>query len=172
VNGASQKVLPWVFVAFQPQHFVICSRVEFSAVSALRQAFQLWELTEKRGEGEQIVRLFQFLPFQGLPDCLSKNVTLLLLQLPLELQLQHILCLLLVVVRGFLGSFLFFLLFSIPFSLLLLLRSERAREMKRVLRTSALFTWRKECVCCVCYGCVPTRKPKTVMVGFFPKVSL
>lgn len=140
-----RKISPGFSVLFNHKP-LICNRVEFSA-ALFPRLFSCGSWWRRRGEGKKIIRLFQFLPFQGLQDCLFKTVILLLQQLPLELLSQHILSLLLVIRRGFFSFFLFLsFFFSIPFFLLLLLCSERAREMKRVLRASALLTLRKECV--------------------------
>lgn len=166
-----EENLPSVFDAFQPQVCVICSRVEFSA-ALCPKLFRSRLRREGKGGGE--IRLFQFLPFQGLQDCLSKTVILLLWQLPLELQSQHLVSLLLVAGRGFFSFFLFLsFLFHTLFPSTFTMQWESQGNEK-----GAAHLWpfhRKDCVClsCVCYGYVSTRKPKTMMVDFFfPKVSV
>lgn len=113
------------------------------------------------GEGRNLIRLLQFVTFQGLQDCLSKTVTLLLWELPLELQSHHILSLLLVVRMGF---FSFFLFLSFLFHTLLpstfTMQWESQGNEEDAARLCPFHTEKGLCLSYVCYGSIPTKKPK------------
>lgn len=83
LNGALQTDLPWFSTLLN--HKPLSLAAGWSSRQRSFPALHLRELTEERREEEKI-RLFQSLHFQGILDCLSETLTLLLRGLPLEVQ--------------------------------------------------------------------------------------
>lgn len=109
--------------------------------------------------------------FLGVQGCLSKTITFLLRQLPLELQSHHILSLLLIVRTGFFSFFLFLsFLFHTLFHSTFTMQWESQGKEEGAAHLCPFHFEKGMCLFYVCYGWLcPNKKAKNYEVDFFPK---